>query len=508
MIRTRKRDDDSQYNNSITSDGTTSLQLDASSMSATGSRSSLTFASSCNRRQPQRPRKRCRKTLSDALQSISLDRDVPQQILDMNAKGNNKSNSNISNINNENEFLFRKSSDGVGFVHATTTTTTTTTGSNPWAVRNHLNSQQRLDRRLDQHGNRQVATGQDGDVYYDCDDNSQLTSSSDECVPLDDDQEDGMIDEDGEAEDEDDQDSEKNKERSMTELEKAQRKVMLELVFGKNHREARKAASARKALPPRATEPKPVQIAIAHAHALPDAAPHKVVLSMPPALATVSTGTAVVAGGAATATATATGTTAPGDTTSNSVARSTDDESDSDQRDPADRKIEDLLRRSLENIQKGSHPLALPRNDNDNDDSDAFVTTPRKTQDDMAIDPEIYSRPTLLTTCSGAAPFPSAAAFLCSPMTVEKGPTSAIRANANANATGVTAISPKASVPAPVAAAASSAAGHKSAFATGATWCETHIPFPRQRSNSLPGGLDWMGGGGGMLGTADMETED
>ena len=70
----------------------------------------------------------------------------------------------------------------------------------------------------------------------------------------------------------------------------------------------------------------------------------------------------------------------------------TDDEKakSEDMNNPVDRKIEELLRKSLKNLREGSHPLRLSNPKNGN--SDSSFSNPRKTQDDMAIDPQIYSR--------------------------------------------------------------------------------------------------------------------
>ena len=74
----------------------------------------------------------------------------------------------------------------------------------------------------------------------------------------------------------------------------------------------------------------------------------------------------------------------------------TDDEKakNGDLKNPVDRKIEELLRKSLKNLREGSHPLRLSNSKIDN--SDSSFSNPRKTQDDMAIDPQIYSRKTPL----------------------------------------------------------------------------------------------------------------
>jgi len=320
MIRTRKRDDDSQYNNSIQSDTTSLAALDASSMSATGSRSSLTFSSS---KAKHRPRKRQRKSLTDALQSISLDKDkgVPEQILKMG------------------DFPF--SSKSVSF---TTGSTFVFGGSE----HSSLNTKQQSDRRIDQEN----GTSGDGDIYYD-DDNSQLTASSDERQSRD-----GM--EDDYDEEEDDEDSQSKRLANMTDMEKAQRKVMLELVFGKDHREARKGGEKG------SLSDREVSSCIRLSPGL--------INPMVPCPLATPPPTPISAA------MTASQTTMPKMRTSSS------------KRDPADRKIDELLRQSLKNLREGSHPLQLPKlGSNEKDNDDVYFDTPLKTQDDMAIDPKIYS---------------------------------------------------------------------------------------------------------------------
>jgi len=352
MLRTRKRDDDSQYNNSINSDATSLAALDASSMSATGSRSSLTFASSKKngKHQHQRPRKRHRKSLTDALQSISLDKDrgVPEQILK--------------------NFPFSKS---VTFTNATNT------GGNCNSIPvfgasgthnnlnnlNNLNSQQQLHRQLD----REDGADGDGDIYFDDDDNSQLTSST-EGIEAEGDE--GMEDDydDNNNDEEDDEDTQTKKISQMTDIEKAQREVMLSLVFGKDHRESKKTkGNVTCVLAP------PTLIT-----------PASFTLTSPPPFATIFT--------AVENPTTKTSTTTQKAASITSTTTEQGDEDEDDYKDPADRKIEQLLRRSLENIREGSHPLQLPKpSTTKNEDDDLFVTTPWKTQDDMTIDPQIYS---------------------------------------------------------------------------------------------------------------------
>jgi len=401
MARTRKRDDDSaQYN----SDATSLAALDASSMSATGSRSSLTFASSnCKnnntfgngtKSQRRRPRKRQRKSLTDALQSISLDKDkgVPEQILKMQYQRLDfpfSSNSNIrssvgftidtnnttatdginncnnnSNINNINGTPFFGGSY-TGMLHSNN---------------NNLNSKQQLDSKIVRENG---IAGEDGDVYYD-DDNSQLTSSTEEEHEID-----GM--EDDEEEIDDEEDSQSKKVALMTDLEKAQRKVMLELVFGKDHQESwnvggntttnnnASSVSIREVGPPIRVVP-PIRIE----PVIPAFSSSSLSSSPPPPFATSTTTTM----------ATPTTTTKPiiAKPTAG-VPKPTTEQDKDDCKDPADRKIEELLRLSLKNLREGTHPLRLPpKKGNDDDDGLTItVSTPWKTQDDMAIDPEIYS---------------------------------------------------------------------------------------------------------------------
>ncbi len=351
MARTRKRDDDSLYN----SDATSLAALDASSMSAAGSRSSLTFASSTKalKGEQRRPRKRRRKSLTDALQSISLDKDkgVPQQILSSKTG----------------DFPFSNNTKSVAFA---------TNGSSHEIFScppnfNNLNSRQQANRLIDR-----VSSGAEGngDIFYD-DDNSQLTSSSDEP----DEAEDGMEDDFDDDEEEDDDDSLRKRLAVMTDFEKAQRKVMLKLVFGKDHKEStnRKTKS-----PVSSSGPREVSSCVRIPSGLivdPVQKPSSLPLSSASIapFATISTTTK-----AAITTFLSTPNAEP-------VISPKDDDS----KDPVDLKIEELLRRSLKNVKEGSHPLRLTSEG----DSDSFVSTPWKTQDDMAIDPQIYS-PRMHTT--------------------------------------------------------------------------------------------------------------
>mmetsp|Transcript_11941 Transcript_11941/g.28334 ORF Transcript_11941/g.28334 Transcript_11941/m.28334 type:complete len:432 (+) Transcript_11941:323-1618(+) len=353
MARTRKRDDDSQYNNSTNSDTTSLAALDASSMSATGSRSSLTFSSSNNR--TQRPRKRQRKSLTDALQSISLDKDsgVPEQILKMGG------------------FPFSKSCVAFTITSGKSTSLLSGTfgGHGSGAVLNentNLNSQQQLHRQLD----RSSISG-DGDLYYD-DDNSQLTSST---VEGEGGMEDNYDDEDDQNDDE--EDSQRKRIAQMTDQETAQRKVMFELVFGKDHRESRKAApffdrevSACEARTP------PVRIDEAR--------------SSSPPFASISTRTRSKKAKASNAhrqpSAAINSTATAASITKRSGAKDTGSFKDS-----TDRKIEELLRRSLKNIQEGCHPLQLKSTPDDDDSKLSSKWRHYTTQDDMMIDPQIYS---------------------------------------------------------------------------------------------------------------------
>jgi hypothetical protein len=366
MARTRKRDDDSQYN----SDATSLAALDASSMSATGSRSSLTFASSKNIGK-QRPKKRQRKSLTDALQSISLDKDkgVPEQILKMReypfssrsvgftmdtdriaTDGNNNNNNILINNNNNN------SNNG------------TTLFGGATSMHSNLNSKQQLGRKID----RESGADGDGDVYYDDDDdNSQLTSSTEEEHEID-----GM--EDGYDDDDDDEeDSQSKKLALMTDIEKAQRKVMLELVFGKDHQESRKPRVGNNALLSIHEVGPQIRVAPILIEPVIPALP-----SSPPPVATISTKMATKP-----ITKTAVLPKATTVTTTEQDGDKNDDHAD--YKDPADRKIEELLRLSLKNLREGTHPLRLPKREDD--DGLIVTTTPWKTQDDMAIDSEIYS---------------------------------------------------------------------------------------------------------------------
>lgn len=368
-MRTRKRDDDSQYNNSINSDATSLAALDASSICATGSRSSLSISSIKNyqgRRHNQRPRKRRRKSLTEALQSISLDKDrgVPAQICKMGGKfpfSNSSGTKNSSAVS----FTIAANTDDINGANVF--------GSDTSGVPNStLNSRQQLERRLDRDTG---GPSGDGDLYYD-DDNSQLTSSTDGCDEVDG-EDDGMEDDYDHDEEDDDEDSHTKKLALMTDFEKAQRKVMLELVFGSDHNDhknSRKTAAfttmedlsfSDREVSSCARAPPPIPISQSGAATS---------LSPPPPFATISTTTRLV--------------------TESSIKKTTENnDDDSSCKDPADRKIKELLRRSLKNLKEGSHPLQFSKlGSADNaDDSNLFVTTPWKTQDDMAIDPQVYS---------------------------------------------------------------------------------------------------------------------
>jgi len=486
-------------------------------MSAAGSRSSLTFASqqqhnqhpaaqahnqqshnqqaqANNPQHAQRPRKRRRKTLSDALQSISLDRDVPQQILKMKefpfCNNNNNNNDKYGNTNpsgsmdspNDNAWAFH--------LHNC---------SSNYNYNNLNNYRQRLDRQLDLNlhdgGERQQQQQQHGNVYYDDDDNSQLTSSSDEVVNEAIDVEVGVdgdgdgngdvddrivMEDDEENNSEDDSDSlpPSKKESVTTEMEKAQRKVMLELVFGKNHRAARKSAVAAA----RKRECEDSRIVGAGATPQPN--------RYPPPLATVSTVTTtrVLFGAPNTNTNISTSTSVPrtvshGDGDNDNDNNDDDDDDDDRYKDPADRKIEQLLRQSLENLQKGSHPLAI---------SSPSSSSTRTTQDDTVIDPGIYSRSvgmSMTTPMAMAMETPCETPPSCMQMATDNGGSATIIAMA------------------PTGQRFDSNSISNSIPMTASTTFEFRS-FPRQRSNSLPGGLDLGIGSGNMLGTTAMETDN
>lgn len=413
MSRTRKRDDDSLYN----SDATSLAALDASSMSAAGSRSSLTFASSTKalKGKRRRPAKRQRKSLTDALQSISLDKDkgVPQQ---------------ISSIKTG-DFPFSNTTKSVAFA-------TNGSASGIFSIPqnySNLNAKMQADRQIDR-----ASSGADGDIYYD-DDNSQLTTSSEE--PEEFEGKDGMLDEYEDDEEEDDDDSLRKRLAVMTDFEKAQRKVMLQLVFGKGHKESTKRIT--KAISS-FSGPREVSSCARLPSELivdPVQKPSPLPLSSSPVppFATIST--------APKSTTTKIATAATLNPTPAIPPKEDDDKDKNEEcKDPVDRKIEELLRRSLKNLQQGSHPLRLSNN---NDDNDSFVSTPWKTQDDMAIDPQIYSR--RIQTAS------------------------ATKNNAKKNdSMAIDAVSSDTSM---TKAQSSNTQGQSR-------------PFGRQRSNSLPGGLD------------------
>eukprot|EP00531_Pseudo-nitzschia_arenysensis_P010081 CAMPEP_0116154700 /NCGR_PEP_ID=MMETSP0329-20121206/21921_1 /TAXON_ID=697910 /ORGANISM="Pseudo-nitzschia arenysensis, Strain B593" /LENGTH=420 /DNA_ID=CAMNT_0003651699 /DNA_START=153 /DNA_END=1415 /DNA_ORIENTATION=+ len=407
MARTRKRDDDSQYN----SDTTSLAALDASSMSAAGSRSSLTFASSTKalKGKQRRPTKRRRKSLTDALQSISLDKDkgVPQQILSSKTG----------------DFPFSNNSKNVALA---------TNGSSNGVFScppnfNSINSRQQANRQIDR-----VSSGAegDGDIYYD-DDNSQLTSSSDEPDEV----ENGMEDDFDDDEEEEDDDSLRKRLAIMTAFEKAQRQVMLKLVFGKDHKESMKQKTKLN-LP--SSGPREVSSCVRIPSGLivdpVQKPPSLPLLSIPP-FATVSTTMK-----AAITTSLSTPNAEP------AIPPKDDNDKDKNEecKDPVDRKIEELLRRSLKNVKEGSHPLRLTSKE----DSDSFVSTPWKTQDDMAIDPQIYS-PRIQTTATSKTQKTNDS------MALDTMPSDAQMAKIqNTNSQ------------------------------------PQNLPFGRQRSNSLPGGLD------------------
>lgn len=453
MVRTRKRDDDSQY-----SDATSLAALDASSMSATGSRGSLTFASSTKAMngKKRRPKKRRRKSLTDALQSISLDKDkgVPEQILSRVAnKVGDFPFSNTTTVATTNA----TNGKSVAFSSIVTNRNRNANGSispifgsassGPSNYSGYLNSKQQADRQIDRENGENDG---DGDIYYD-DDNSQLTSSTEEQ-----DRAEGMEDDDFDIDDEDDdEDSQREKLALLTDLEKAQRKVMLELVFGKDHRESRKAKA--KAPKPMGkfssfSGPREVSSCVGPPPSLiVDPMTSSSSSSPPPPFATISTTTM---SSATLTTNYAQATTLP--TPASASTAAPDDENETSYKDPVDRKIEELLRRSLKNLREGSHPLQLPKTKTEDDDS--FLSTPWKTQDDMAIDPQIYSPRGQQQQQQNRLQLPlDHSMVLDSQSGSNLPPTSTTKAQHNS---------------APRQAQAR--------------------PFARQRSNSLPGGLDMM----------------
>jgi len=178
----------------------------------------------------------------------------------------------------------------------------------------------------------------------------------------------------------------------MTDLEKAQRKVMLELVLGKNHRESGNVSTNR-------------------GGGVGGGGP---TITIPTAMITLATTTTTTTTKPIVGAAGATPKVTTEDTTT-----TTEEEC----KDPVDRKIEELLRQSLKNIQEGSHPFQMiPKLSNNDDDTDiddsnnVSVTTPWKTQDDMAIDPEIYS-PRVATTAAAVSMATSSSSSSLSPST-------------------------------------------------------------------------------------------
>ena len=416
MSRTRKRDDDSLYN----SDATSLAALDASSMSAAGSRSSLTFASSTKalKGKQRRPAKRQRKSLTDALQSISLDKDkgVPEQ---------------ISSIKTG-DFPFSNNTKSVAFA-------TNGSASGIFSIPqnySNLNSKMQADRQIDR-----PSSGADGDIFYD-DDNSQLTTSS-SSEPEEFEGKDGMLEEYEDEEEEDDDDSLRKRLAVMTDFEKAQRKVMLQLVFGKGHKESTKRIT--KAISS-FSGPREVSSCVRIPSGLimdpvQKPSPLPLASSPVPPFATIST----------TPKPTTTKITAATTLTSTPAIPPKEDDEEGkkeESMDPVDRKINELLRRSLKNVREGSHPLRLSNN---KDDNDSVISAPWKTQDDMAIDPQIYS-PRIQTACATKSNSKTNDSMALD--TVSSDTSMAKPQNSNAQ--------------------------------------RQNRPFARQRSNSLPGGLDMI----------------
>ena len=379
MARTRKRDDDSQCN----SDATSLAALDASSLSATGSRSSLTFCSSTKapKSRRKRPAKRRKKSLTEGFQAISLDKDkgVPQHILSASRGLGGFPFSN----NNTKSFAF---SSMKGSFSGTTSPLMFGSLSGFSSNFSNLNSKQQANRQSDKSG-----AGGDGDIYYD-DDNSQLTSSSDEDENIG--GASGMEDNFDDDDEEDEEDSLRKRLALMTDFEKAQRQVMLKLVFGKDHKDSLKPKT--NGLCDKISSfssPREVSSCVKFPPGLTVDPVTKSSAPLPP-FATISTATKTIkikATTTSTTTPSAVASTVPIPMIPTPLIPPPDDEKDKeDFKNPVDRKIEELLRRSLKNLREGSHPLCLS-NSNSNEDNDS-LHTPWKTQDDMVIDPQIYSR--------------------------------------------------------------------------------------------------------------------
>lgn len=273
-----------------------SLAFDASSMSAAGSHRGGGGG--------HRPHKRRRNTLTDALQKINLNRDVPQQILDGGAGGvEGMSCTAISDAidGDDSSLLVNRGTSSSGGRDVDDDDDDVASG---------------------------LLLGLNGAEDYD--DNSQLTASDD-----DDDEATGAAtkagaqgtggkraaSEDMDAvEDSDDDEIERHENmNSMNDVEKAQGKAMIDLLVGKNR---------------------------------------LVNFSGMEKAAVASTTSAI------------------------------------------DRKIEELLRQSLQNVQQGAHPLdikqATPTTEDDDDEVSLWTS-----QDDMAIDPRVYHNTSWSTTKGG-----------------------------------------------------------------------------------------------------------
>jgi hypothetical protein len=284
-----------------------SLAYDASSMSAAGS-----FGAVGGHR---RPYKRRRKTLTDALQQINLNRDVPNQILDGGG-------------------------GAVGGINCGTISDVVDGDDSSLLVNRGTSSSGGRDLDDDdddddgQDGASGLLLGLNGAGDYD--DNSQLTASDDDddvelhqknAIKAGAQQAEGkpqsvtaeMDAADVYLEDDDDTDLSSIM-NTQTDVEKAQRKAMLDLLLGKS----------------------------------------RTVFTFPgKARPVVSSAVSAV-----------------------------------------DRQIEELLRKSLQNVQQGVHPLVInqttPAEDDDDDE-----TTLWPSQDDMAIDPRIYHNTSRSTTTGG-----------------------------------------------------------------------------------------------------------
>jgi hypothetical protein len=354
---------------SIAAESQLSLAFDASSMSAAGSFGAVAGGDSRRRRDgrdrsKRRPYKRQRKTLTDALQQINLNRDVPLQILNSGP---------TTAIHHRSGVAGAAIAGATGGIHNCGPLSDAIDGDDSSLLVNRGTSSSggRDIDEFDDDDDDNDEDDDDDDNYDghhagasglllglngagDYDDNSQLTASDDDDDDNNDDDNDdsevlhkmGVVikaetettgggtqqtltvdmdaaDADSDDNDEDETDMSNNNMDSMTDVEKAQRKAMLDLLMGKS-----------RTILTFTGQEKPI----------------------------VSSSVSAV-----------------------------------------DRQIEDLLRKSLQNVKQGVHPLVVkpttPLTNTDNDDDDDVSIW--QTQDDMAIDPRIYNNYSRSATTAG-----------------------------------------------------------------------------------------------------------